>query len=57
VNLNSQGSDLSDVSLANVEALAGCEVSGWTGGNYWHITIYTSCSWTCTQGGVLQCPI
>jgi hypothetical protein len=33
VNFSSQQSKLSEVSLANVEALAGCEVLGWTGGN------------------------
>lgn len=48
---------MSDLALANVEALAGCEIDGWIGNPSYRIFFITPCSWNCEQGGVLQCPI
>lgn len=45
---------LSELAMENVEALAGCEVIGWIKGDY-RVTVY-GCNWTCSRGGVLNCP-
>ncbi|GGJ82210.1 NVEALA domain-containing protein [Parabacteroides faecis] len=45
---------LSELALENVEALGCGEVIGWWHGNY-RVTNY-GCAWTCTAGGVLNCP-
>ena len=45
---------LSELALENVEALAGCEVVGWTPGGYW-VTNF-GCDWTCTSPGPVVCP-
>lgn len=46
---------LSELAMENIDALAGCEVSGWMPGDY-RITIYDGCHWSCRSGGVLNCP-
>ncbi len=46
---------LSDLAVENVEALAGCEVSGWIDGSY-KVTWYYDCNWSCYSGGVMDCP-
>lgn len=53
----SQKSDvkLSDLTLANVEALADCEMS-FSGPASYTITYIWTCSWRCSSGGVWQCP-
>jgi hypothetical protein len=57
VTVNSQkNNELSAVSLANVEALASCEIVDWVG-NGWYITFWDMCSWSCSQGGMFRCPI
>ena len=54
----SQKSDgMSDLALANVEALAGCEWNSWIGEPVFHITLTGYCSWSCSQGGMFQCPV
>ena len=54
---NAQKSDvMSDLALANVEALADCEMS-FSGPSSYHITYIWICSWSCTSGGVWQCPL
>ena len=52
VNISTQNSGLSDVSLANVEALA-VEINN-TGD--WEVTIHSPKSWTCKRGGGSCCP-
>ena len=55
---NAQKSDvMSDLALANVEALAGCEWNSWIGEPVFHITLTGYCSWSCSRGGVFQCPV
>ena len=49
--------EMSDLVMANVEALAGCEWNNWIGEPVYHITLTGYCSWTCTRGGIFQCPI
>ena len=49
--------ELSDLVLANVEALAGCEWNSWIGEPVFHITLTGYCSWSCSRGGVFQCPV
>jgi hypothetical protein len=52
LGLVSKSGDLSDVSLANVEALAiECSTSG-----TWTVEILGPHSWRCTTGGNLCCP-
>lgn len=46
---------LSELAMENIDALAGCEVSGWMPGDY-RITIYDGYHWSCRSGGVLNCP-
>jgi hypothetical protein len=52
VNLGSKSNDLSDVSLANIEALA-IEI-GSTG--QWTVTVLGMHSWRCDAGGSVCCP-
>jgi hypothetical protein len=52
VNLGSKSSDLSTISLANVEALA-IEIG--SPGN-WTVTILGAHSWRCDSGGGVCCP-
>lgn len=47
---------LTDLTLSNVEALAGCELNGWIGSGY-TVTIYSGCLCSCRQGGYNSCPI
>ncbi len=49
---------MSEMALANVEALASTECNYTLSGpaNY-NITFIWLCSWTCTPGGVWQCPM
>ena len=55
---NAQKSDvMSELALANVEALAGCEWNSWIGEPVFHITLTGYCSWSCSRGGVFQCPV
>ena len=55
---NAQKSDImSGLALANVEALAGCEWNSWIGEPVFHITLTGYCSWSCSRGGVFQCPV
>jgi hypothetical protein len=54
---SSQKTDMmSDLALANVEALASCEWTGWIGEYRYHIDLINYCHWTCTSGGYFQCP-
>jgi hypothetical protein len=53
VNLNSQSNDLSDISLANVEALAGENPMDAT---VWYVNASSSTAWTCTKPGTSACP-
>lgn len=57
VYTSQQKVEMSDLAKANIEALAGCEWNNWFGEPVYHITLTGYCSWTCTHGGVLQCPI
>jgi len=41
----------------NEKALANCEFDGWIGNYEYYLEYITMCWWTCTQGGLLQCPI
>lgn len=52
---NSNEVKLSDLALANVEALAGCEIDGLLDGNY-VVSFISECHWTCTSGGSSKCP-
>ena len=49
---------LSDIVLANVEALADAECEFVLSGPMeYHITYLWICSWRCTPGGMWQCPM
>lgn len=56
-NVQKTDMEMSELALANVEALAGCEWNSWIGEPVFHITLTGYCSWSCSRGGVFQCPV
>jgi len=56
-NARQSDMEMSELALANVEALAGCEWDSWIGEPVFHITLTGYCSWSCSRGGVFQCPV
>ncbi len=58
INFNSDANDADKSLLAlNNEALANCEFNDWVGNHEYYIEYITMCWWTCTQGGLMRCPI
>jgi hypothetical protein len=54
MNMNSKSGNLSDMALANMEALAEGELN-WGVGK-WIVTVYTPTRWNCSSGGGVCCP-
>ena len=53
VNFSVKDNDLSDISLANVEALARVEMNN---SGDWVVTVLGPHSWQCDKGGKICCP-